>query len=676
MSDWWQNRQWRLIQTNLREIDMLDIDAQQVVEDLQSFKANVLLLNAAGIIASYPTDLPFHFQSPYLKGDSLQAILDACHSAGIRVMARTDFSKVRRPIYEEHPDWAYVSPEGEIVDYNGDVHVCINGPYQQEFAFRIIEELFETLDFDGIFFNMGGYKTRDYSGNYYGICHCQHCQRKFEAMYGRPLPKIEDRSDPVYRTYLAFKQRTLADHHAKVYRFITERWPHACIANHTAFNRGFIRQESNTGIDRPLPHWQYSASDNTKWAVRSFPAMVSSNTTVDFIDYPYRHVAVSPHQQTLRLAQNLANGGALDYYLIGRLDNHEDRSGFEGIRDLFHYHADHEETYVDLVSSANVMLLKQGGIHTDEYRGWFRFLVENHVLFDVIRTDAALDVAWEQYEAIVVPELEAMSDALARRLDAFVEAGGTLIAVGQTGFRDAFHNPRPGPVLECLGIEKVRFVREAMRSSYLKFVDRLDKAGFPRMEETDLVYIDGPYVYADYAADAESHMHLIPPHNFGPPERCYYEQVTSHPGFVVHPYGEGRAIYIPWSPGALFHRQGHLNTEAFCGDLLHHVAEVGSVQGNLSPMVEVTRFAKSDGSYDLVHLVNGSGHFGNSFYAPVAMENVRISVDCKSAPQAVIALRSGMRSSEEGELSFDWKDGTLAITIPRLSMFEALKIVW
>ena len=75
--------------------------------------------------------------------------------------------------------------------------------------------------------------------------------------------------------------------------------------------------EANTALGRPLPHWQYSASDNTKWAVSSYPEMVSSGTTVDFIDFPYRHVAVSPHQQALRLAQNLANGGALDTTLSG-----------------------------------------------------------------------------------------------------------------------------------------------------------------------------------------------------------------------------------------------------------------------------------------------------------------------------------------------------------------------
>ena len=41
------------------------------------------------------------------------------HKAGIKVIARTDFLKIRRVIYEQHPEWAYVSPEGKIVDYNG-----------------------------------------------------------------------------------------------------------------------------------------------------------------------------------------------------------------------------------------------------------------------------------------------------------------------------------------------------------------------------------------------------------------------------------------------------------------------------------------------------------------------------------------------------------------------------
>jgi hypothetical protein len=662
MTDWWQNKPWRLIQANLREIDMRDIRAEQVVADLQSFEANVLMINAAGIIASYPTRLLFQFQSPYLTGDSLQQIIAACHAAGIRVIARTDFSKVRYPIYEEHPDWAYRTRAGDIVNYNGDVHACLNSPYQQDYALRIIEELLSTHDFDGIFFNMGGYQTHDYSGNYYGPCHCANCRRRFQEMYGLALPDVENMADPTYRRYAEFKQRTVKELGEKVYRFIAGRWPQVCIANHTDFRRGFIRQESNTALDRPLPHWQYSASENTKWAVGGYPEMVSSNTTVDFIDFPNRHVAVSPYQQALRLAQSLANGGALDYYLIGRLDNHEDRSGYAAIQGIFHYHAAHEQDYLGLRSLANVALLKpaQGG--EGEYRGWYRVLTENHFLFDVLTLEAAQTQSLARYRAVIVPGIEPLSDALATRLDEYTHAGGTLIGVARSGFRDEHAEPRSTPALKCLGIEQVLTIRDDMRSSYFK----IDAAGFT--DTTSLIYMDSAYVYARYSPGATPHLKLIPPHKFGPPERCYYEQVTDHPGFVVNPFGQGKAIYLPWSPGALFHRQEHINTADFLAALLQSVAGLATLGGNLSPQVEATQFEKADGSTQLIHLVNGSGHFGNTFYAPVTMHDVQVVVTCARQPKAVRGLRTGQ------PLRFTWADGRLSVQVPALELFEAIEV--
>ena len=656
--DWWHTKQWRLIQTNLREIDMRDIRADQVVRDLQSFKANVLMINAAGIIASYPTKLPFHFQSPYLTSDSLQAIIAACHEANIRVIARTDFSKIRRPIYEQHPDWAYVSPAGQIVDYNGDVHACINGPYQQERAFDIINELLSTHPFDGIFFNMGGYQTRDYHGTYHGICQCLNCRRRFYEQSKLELPKKEDPADPTFRRYDEFRRTTSREHSEKVSRFITSRWPAVAIANATELNRGFIRQESNTAIDRPLPHWQYSASDNTKWAVGSHPEMVSSNTTVDFIDFPYRHVTVSPDQQALRLVQSLANGGTLDYYLIGRLDNHQDRSGFAPIRDIFHYHAAHESDYIGLEPVADVLLIKSGG---GEYNGWFRTLVEGHFLFDVMLPEAATARPISKYKAILLPDLSAMSDELAARLDAFVNVGGTVIATGQTSFRDSLRASRQEPAMRCLGVERILSIRENMRSSYLQFTD---KGSFPRMADVDLVYLDGPYIQAQYAASAQMNMRLIPPHRFGPPERCYYEVTTDLPGFVTNPFGAGRAIYLTWLPGALFHRQGHVNTSWFCSDLLEHVAGILPLGGNLPPQVEATVLQGS--GRQIVHLINGTGHFGNSFYPPVPLHDLQVTVPLADRARCVTSLRSG------SALPSAWAANQLTISIPRLDLFDAV----
>jgi len=107
-SGWWEGWPWRLVQTNLREIDMVDIDADRYVASLRDLEATVAMINTSGIVASYPTALPFHTQSAFLLGDDLAAIIEACHAAGIKVIARTDFSKVRHELFERHPEWASV----------------------------------------------------------------------------------------------------------------------------------------------------------------------------------------------------------------------------------------------------------------------------------------------------------------------------------------------------------------------------------------------------------------------------------------------------------------------------------------------------------------------------------------------------------------------------------------
>lgn len=664
IDQWWLSRPWRQIQTNLREIDMVDIDAKQFVAELQAFKATSVFINAAGIIASYPTKLPYHYQSPHLQGDSLADIIAACHEADIAVIARTDFSKVRRPIYEEHPEWAYISPQGNIVDYNGDVHACINGDYQQIYALEIIRELLTTHDFDGIFFNMGGFQVKDYSYNYYGICHCEACKSKFAARFGLDLPKAEDMNDPVFRKYLIFKREVLKAHDRAIYELVQSIRPNVLISNNRTQGAAY-RQESNTEIRRPLPHWQYSASDNTKYVVSSYAPMVSLNTTVDFIGFPYRHVAVSPHQQALRLAQNLANGGGLDFYLMGRLDNRVDKSGFEAVKNIFHYHAENEDEYADLTSKATIGLINGAQANPEEFRGWFRLLAENHFLFDTLMADVAANLSWDKYKAIIVPDFQPVSDELARKLDEFAFAGGTVISVSRGAFCGDDYELRSAPALQCLGVERFTQVREDTTSSYLQ-MDH--KELFPRFPVTELLYVHGNYVYADYKDETETYFSLIPPHHFGPPERCYYTQVTEHPGFTVHPYGQGKGIYIPWQPGALYYREGYTNTIDFIADLLQQVAGLEPVGGDLSPMVETTVFEKRDGSAQLLQLVNGSGHFGVTFFAPLPIQGAEVSIPYDGSPSEVRSLVTGQ------SCDYRLQDGTLTVRIPSLELFEAVKI--
>jgi hypothetical protein len=84
--------------------------------------------------------------------------------------------------------------------------------------------------------------------------------------------------------------------------------------------------------------------------------------------------------------------------------------------------------------------------------------------------------------------------------------------------------------------------------------------------------------------------------------------------------------------------------------------------------VEVTQFEKLDGSAQLIHLVNGSGHFGNTFYAPLTISDVQVVAPCPQRPWAVRGLRA------DQALDFAWADGRLSVRVPQLTLFEAVYV--
>lgn len=662
---WWEDWPWRLVQTNLREIDMADIDAARYVASLRDLGATVAMINTSGIVASYPTALTFHTPSAHLHGDDLATIIEACHAANIKVIARTDFSKVRSALCEQHPEWASRTADGSIVEDGGDVHVCPSGAYQQECAPRIVEETITVLDVDGIYFNMAGFQTWDYYGVDHGICHCDACVTAFRGGWDLDLPMARDVEDHAFRAYLAYQDRTIADAKRRMDALIRRLRPDLAIDRPSDELGGFVRQESNTALDRSPPEWPFSASSNTKWVASSLPRTVSSNSSVDFVDYSTRHVSVSPERQRLRLALALANGGGLDFYVVGRLDRRHDRSAFNAVRELFAFRSAYEDDYRGLTSRARIALVTGPHGSPDEYRGWFRTLAEGHFLFDVLLLDRVSAPVLARYDAVILADQEPIADTTARRLDGFVGAGGTLIASGRTGLRTPDLEPRDRPALGCLGIERVRAILDDVRGGYLEIDDR---RGFPSLAETDLVFLDGIYVDAEYAPDAELRLRLIPPGPFGPPERCALPEPTGEPGLVIHPFGGGRAVYVPWACGTLVHRHGHANTSAFVADVLGCHAGLEAVGGNLSPTVEVTLSAGADGIH-LLHLVNASGHRGVSCVEPVTMRDVKVVVPFAREPSAVRGLVA------DRELTWRSDGERLAIDVPELRLFEAIRIV-
>jgi hypothetical protein len=672
MANWWEGFAWRLIQTNLREIDMEDISAERFVGDVKEFNASVVMINAAGIIASYPTKLKYHYQSRFLKGDSLKAIIEKCHEAEIRVIARTDFSKIRRDVFKDHPEWAYRTIDGHIIDYEGDIHACINGGYQHDYSFDIVKECITELDFDGIYFNMAGYQARDYANRYYGICHCDSCKKLFMEKYGLLLPEVENSADPVFQKYRVFQRLTTRAHNERLCRFIRSIRPDILIdRDFFTMEKGMIRQESNTALDRPLPHWQYSGSENTKWVRGSFKCSLSSNASVDFWDFPIRHTAVSPVQQETRLWQNLANTGQLDYYLIGRIDNHDDMSGFNSVKRVFSYHKQHEALYQNNESVAEIAMVTEehwGGFGENrEAAGIYRILTEAHYLFDVVFLSRITFVDINKYKLLVLANLVNISDEETDILENFVRQGGMIFCTAGTGSRNGNGEPRKIPALSCMGINAIG-VEQNVRGAYFH-IDDSEHEFFRRFDGVNLVSIDGSYIYAAYNDDVRGILKMIPPQPFGPPERCYAQRgYVDNYAAIINRSGSGCCVFVPWYPGQLFHRQGYPNTMNFILDMFEHCFKIKPLETDLPPMVEITLSKIGNDNSWLVHLINQTGHFGNSFYPPVTIPRGMCVLPFYGEPALAKSLISGKY------IKFSYKNQSLRLDIENLGIVDVIHI--
>ena len=155
MANWWTSYPWRVIQPNFREIDTKDFDEDRFLEELKSFSCNMVMLNAAGLMADYESELEDHPVSPYLDGFNMKRLVERCHEMGIKVIARTDFSKISEDVFNRHPDWAYRHADGSELNYNGYVQTCLLGGYQGGYMDEILKEMFAKIPFDGIYCNMG-----------------------------------------------------------------------------------------------------------------------------------------------------------------------------------------------------------------------------------------------------------------------------------------------------------------------------------------------------------------------------------------------------------------------------------------------------------------------------------------------------------------------------------------
>lgn len=669
---WWMKNNLRMIQTNLPAYEG-DLDPDSLINDLIEYSANTLLINAGGIMAFYPTKLPFHYKNPYVKDDLLGRVISLCHENGIRVIVRFDFSRAHNSFMEEHPDWFYLSPKGVRADNYGMIVTSVNGEYMQKHAFEIVQEVIDNYPIDGMFINMFGYKTWDYyHGIYHGIDQNENDKRRFkEFSNGMPLPTVEDADDPVFQKYVEFKEFTRNELLERMHTLIKSKRPNIALCTYNDDFIDIMRHEAQGELHH-LPYFAYIASENVNTVESTFENKIASSSSIQQITFGSRYHAVPPVRIRNRLYQSIAHGSGLDISLMGDMRNYEDERGFEVIKEVYAYHKKNEKYYGDYKSTAQIAIIKQdywpGGPVMEEMRGIEQVLKEEHIQFDLILKKylAQRFEKLKNYKIIVLGHLQNFTAEEIETLEKLTGEGVNIIATNQTLIDS------PEALKDLFGAT----VKEKTFDAFKYYLQLKDQSIIQRQDQLHQCFLKCNFMKCDFDSQSELYLPLLDKGREGPPEMIGGHVPTGWYGVSIFKKNNAKMTYIPWEIGRMYHTYGFFAHRDILLDVIDHLNPeiMQSFITDAPPQVEITfhKFRYNSDTTDrydkyIMNMINLSGFNGRSYFEPLEIENIHFEIEVDQKPSTVYCLKSGKQLTFSGE-------SKIRFTLDELNDFEAIVI--
>jgi hypothetical protein len=368
----------------------------------------------------------------------------------------------------------------------------------------------------------------------------------------------------------------------------------------------------------------------------------------------------------------MIHGAPLDYYMIGRLENQEDRALIPVLRDIFHFHADHEGYFTDVHSLARVAVIR--GPNT-EFRGIVRILSENQIPFDILHSlclDPGVETPkkMEEYDVLVLPDYRNLSDEDVARIDRYVQEGGKVLATGFPSTQDKLGNPLEKIRLKSTGVEESYKLYPQEQGRYFRvFPEDKQTLLTPSFEDIDIIYLYADFIECTLKESARGYLGLIPMAMYGPPEKCYYTEVTEIPGLIENTYGTGKFVLIPWQVGKHYEYKSHHAHSMIVQTALNDLLELEyDIKVDASPILEISYLKSDHDDYTLIGLNNLSGQVGTAYHKPVPLFDIPIEVHLEKPVRNIRLLKSGE------DLKVTRAKGATSFKIPVLNEYEVVVI--
>jgi hypothetical protein len=634
---YWYQEQLRMVQTVLREPDVIDYDAEAVTNYLESVHANVLVINGGGIIDFFRHDLATANPNQFMTNeDILKDITEACHRKGIKVIVRVDFRGVDKRIYDLHPDWFAVDEKGNPIFWADLAHIpnplyapCYISYYRNEHAFEFTDIMFEKYDIDGV------WENAPFQG---GVCYCERCQSSYSSDLGKELPRGGDYYDRSYDEYREWKSANL-NRHLEDYRATVKKYGEDKAYCAEIFGL-FYDNYKKTGSDL------YQVKDHFDFLVTPLftandEALSSPSTLIKFLhslepnktpvmlfghlgsNNELRYVSSSVPETRIWLWQAVSAGGSLwDCIFNGQHPGATyDRRNALMVQDIYDYMKSHETTLsrqepvqdVTILYSRNSNnIFNNGDRSKDAYIthliGMEQLLIAEKIQYSFLLDQNLSEETLSKVKVLAIPNGACLSDEEIRLVKEYVYNGGQLLATNETSLYNEHGNARKDFGLnEVFGCNFTGLRKEGSHYGY-QYVDHNQAHSMHKgLEETTLLANWGLNLLVKPHGDSECPITYVPQIYPQSPERAWPRSFkTKFPTCVVHSYGKGKSIFFPYGLDRQIWMHGHQDFRTLLANGFRTL--IGSEQtltsnAPQSVQFQVSQIQGSEGDY-AVHAVN------------------------------------------------------------------------
>lgn len=460
----WYRRTLRWGQTNITEIDPARYDIAWWRKHWKRTHTQGVVINAGGIVAYYPSQVPLHRQAQHLGGrDLFGELCRAAHDDGLVVFARMDSNRAHEEFYQEHPGWFAVDAAGKP-HRAGDLFIsCVNGPYYEDHLPAILREIAER-------YHPEGFTDNSWSGLGRSIiCYCENCRKRFRERSGKDVPREKNWNDPAYREWIRWNYDRRLELWDLNNRVTKAAGGPDCIW--AGMNSGSISGQCQSFRDYKeicrradiimLDHQSRSDASGFQHngeagklihGLLGWDKLIPESMAMYQAGRPTFRLASKPEAEArLWMLDGIAGGLQPWWHHVSAY--HEDRRMYQTAEPVYNWHLEHEQFLTNRLPIATVGVVWSqqntdffGRDDADAlvdlpWRGITQALVRARIPYLPVHADY-IERDQEQFAALVLPNLGALSDSQVAAVRRFARRGGGVLATGETSLFNEWGDPR------------------------------------------------------------------------------------------------------------------------------------------------------------------------------------------------------------------------------------------